>query len=41
MPHAQFFLLVTAMTLVAAGVLALMMRWLRRVFARAMSPATS
>jgi POT family proton-dependent oligopeptide transporter len=41
MPHAQFFLLVTVMTLVAAGVLALITRWLRPVFARAMHPASS
>ena len=41
MPHAQFFLLVTVMTLVAAGVLALITRWLRPVFARATAPASS
>ena len=41
MPHAQFFLLVTVMTLVAAGVLALITRWLRPVFARAMHPTSS
>jgi POT family proton-dependent oligopeptide transporter len=41
MPHAQFFLLVTAMTLVAAGVLALLTRWLRPVLGRASQPASS
>jgi proton-dependent oligopeptide transporter, POT family len=41
MPHAQFFLLVTVMTLVAAGVLALITRWLRPVFARAEQPTSS
>ena len=41
MPHAQFFLLVTVMTLGAAGVLALITRWLRPVFARAIDPASS
>jgi POT family proton-dependent oligopeptide transporter len=41
MPHAQFFLLVTVMTLAAAGVLALITRWLRPVFARAIAPTSS
>ena len=41
MPHAQFFLLVTLMTLTAAGVLALITRWLRPVFARAIDPTPS
>ena len=41
MPHAQFFLLVTLMTLTAAGVLALITRWLRPVFARAIDPTSS
>jgi len=41
MPHARFFLLVTVMTLGAAGVLALITRWLRPVFARATAPASS
>ena len=41
MPHAQFFLLVTLMTLAAAGVLALITRWLRPVFARAIDPTSS
>jgi proton-dependent oligopeptide transporter, POT family len=40
MPHWQFFLLVTVMTLAAAAVLAFITRWLRPVFARAMQPAT-
>jgi len=40
MPHAQFFLLVTVMTLAAAGVLALITGWLRPVFARA-NPTSS
>jgi hypothetical protein len=41
MPHAQFFLLVTVMTLAAAGVLALIMRWLRPIFAHATEPAAT
>jgi POT family proton-dependent oligopeptide transporter len=41
MPHAQFFLLVTLMTLTAAGVLALITRWLRPVFARAIDATSS
>jgi POT family proton-dependent oligopeptide transporter len=40
-PHAHFFLLVTLMTLAAAGVLALILRWLRPVFEHRMPAASA
>jgi POT family proton-dependent oligopeptide transporter len=41
MPHEQFFLIVTGITLAAAGLLALIMRWLRPAFEPGTGSASS